>query len=201
MTTPSATPTAITEHTITDKRYRSKTITNRIGLWLFLVSDSFVFAGLLVARFYLMGNTRPELNQLLGLVVTGMLLVSSFFANRAEIYMQFGDLKRFSRSIMITMALGALFFIGVVFVEWPTAPFRPWTDANASLFYAMTGFHALHVFTGLVFLWIVYRNARRGLYTAERHWPVEAAAVYWHFIDVVWVFFYSALYLMGTVIR
>ena len=48
----------------------------------------------------------------------------------------------------------------------------------------MTGYHAFHVLTGVLFLIIVQRNARRGLYSAERHWPVEAAAVYWHFVDV-----------------
>lgn len=196
-----STPSTTSQHAITDARYRAKTITNRIGLWLFLLSDSFVFGGLMVARFYLMGDTRLELNQLLGIVVTAMLLVSSFFINRAEIYMEYGDLKSFFRSIWITMALGTLFLIGVVFVEWPTAHFRPWDSAGASLFYAMTGFHALHVLSGLIFLWIVYRNAKRGLYSPERHWPVEAAAVYWHFVDVVWVFFYSALYLMGTVVK
>lgn len=201
MSGPSTTPTTITPHTITDARYRSKTINNRIGLWLFLLSDAFVFGGLLVARFYLLGPTRPELNQILGLLVTAMLLISSFFMNRAETYMTYGDTKRFSRSILITLALGTLFLIGVVGVEWPTAPFGPADSAMASLFYAMTGFHALHVLTGLIFLFIVYRNAKRGIYTAERHWPVEAAAVYWHFVDVVWVFFYPALYLMGNVVH
>lgn len=180
--------------------YRSKTITNRLGLWLFLLSDAFVFAGLLVSRFYLLGNTRPELNQVLGLVVTSMLLISSFFMNRAEVSASFGDMKRFSRYILITIVLGVLFLFGVVGIEWPTAPFSASDGAAGSLFFAMTGFHAFHVLTGVIFLTIVYRNGKKGIYTAERHWPVEAAAVYWHFVDVVWVFFYPALYLMGTVI-
>jgi cytochrome c oxidase subunit 3 len=179
--------------------YRFKTQTNRIGLWLFLLSDAFVFGGMLVARFYLMGAERPELNQALGLLVTAMLLVSSFFMNRAETYAVAGDQRRFLRSLLITIVLGVLFLIGVVGVEWPTAPFRPWDHAMGSLFYLMTGFHAFHVLTGVIFLVIVYNNGRKGLYTAERHWPVEAAAVYWHFVDVVWVFFYPALYLMGVV--
>ncbi len=53
--------------------------------------------------------------------------------------------------------------------------------------------------TGVVFLGIVLRNGIRGLYTAERHWAVEAAANYWHFVDLVWIFFYPALYLIGTI--
>jgi len=180
------------------EKYRQKTVTNRMGLWLFILSDSFVFAGLYVARFYLLGTIeRPELSQILGLIVTSILLVSSFFMNRAETAMSYGDQKSYQRFTLLTIALGVLFLIGVVGVEWQIAPYGPDHSAAYSLFYAMTGFHAFHVLTGVLFLVIVYRNSRKGLYDAERHWPVEAAAVYWHFIDVVWVFFYPALYLIG----
>ncbi len=178
--------------------YRRKTVTNRLGLWLFIVSDAFVFGGLFVSRFYLYGTeVRPELSQTVGLIVTAILLLSSFFANRGEVLMAHGDLKGYFRNTRITIALGVLFLIGVVGVEWQIAPHGPSYDALWSLFYTMTGFHAFHVLTGVIFLAIVYRNARKGLYSAERHWPVEAAAVYWHFVDVVWVFYYPALYLIG----
>ena len=179
--------------------YRRRTFTNRLGLWLFIASDTFVFAGLFVARFYLYGaNYRPELSQEVGLIVTAMLGISSYFAYRGEVAMRFGDAKAYFRSTMITMILGVLFLIGVVGVEWQIAPHGPDQDALWSLFYTMTGFHAFHVLTGVIFLFIVYRNARKGLYDAERHWPIEAAAIYWHFVDVVWFFFYAALYLIGV---
>ena len=103
-------------------------------------------------------------------------------------------------STLITLVLGTLFLIGVVGVEWPLTHYGPDHSATYSLFYAMTGFHAFHVLTGVIFLAIIYRNARKGMYSAERHWPVEAAAVYWHFVDVVWVFFYPALYLIGRAV-
>lgn len=178
-----------------------KTGTMRIGLWLFLLSDSFVFGGLAVARFNLLGLTRPHLNQVLGLAVTAVLLLSSFFMNRAETSMTHGDRKGFSRSLLITLALGLAFVAGVLGVEWPTAiaeGVAPSASAAGAIFFMMTGMHAFHVITGLLFLAIVWRNGRRGLYTAEKHWAVEAAAVYWHFVDVVWIFFYPALYLIGT---
>jgi cytochrome c oxidase subunit 3 len=191
----------MTTHTITPADYRRKTSINRLGLWLFLISDAFVFAGLMVARFYLLGfQFRPEVSQIVGLIVTAVLLVSSFFMNRAEIAAQYGDRKAFLRNTLITMILGTIFLIGVVGVEWQIAPFGPGDGTVGSLFYAMTGFHAFHVLTGVIFLFIVYRNGRKGLYSAERHWPVEAAAVYWHFVDVVWMFFYPALYLIGAAI-
>jgi len=179
--------------------YKYKTDTNRLGLWLFILSDSFVFAGLLVSRFYLLGNTRPHLEQWLGLIVTAVLLISSFFMNRAETAIAHGDTKTFLRGTLITLILGVGFLIGVVGVEWQLAPFGPEAGVHGAIFYMLTGMHAFHVLTGVIFLFIIYRNGKKGVYSAEEHWGVEAAAVYWHFIDVVWIFFYPALYLIGTV--
>ena len=172
--------------------------TNRIGLWLFFVSDSFVFAGLLVTRFYLLGGTRPDLDQFLGLIITSVLLVSSFFMNRAEVMASRGDKRGLVINTILTMVLGIVFLAGVVGVEWANAPFGPSDGAEGAVFYMMTGMHAFHVLTGVIFLAIVLRNSIRGLYTAERHWAVEAAANYWHFVDLVWIFFYPALYLIGV---
>jgi len=183
------------------KSYAYKTGSNRLGLWLFILSDSFVFAGLLVSRFNLLGVTRPHLNQTLGLAVTAVLLISSFFMNRAETSMAHGDRKSFLSNTLITIILGAAFVIGVVGVEWQLAAsegVRASANAGGAIFYMMTGMHAFHVLTGVIFLLIVYNNARRGIYSEEKHWGVEAATVYWHFVDVVWIFFYPALYLIGT---
>ena len=185
-----------------ENSYEYKTGTNRLGLWLFLISDSFVFGGLLVMRMNLLGLTRPHLNQTLGLVVTAVLLVSSFFMNRGETMMKNGDRKGFLNSTLITFLLGLGFFIGVVAVEWRLAAHEGLTASSGpagAAFYMMTGMHAFHVLTGLIFLAVVWINGRKGLYD-EKHYPVEAAAVYWHFVDVVWIFFYPALYLIGTVI-
>ena len=188
----SAVPSTLSE-------YRYKATNNRLGLWLFILSDLFLFSGLYVSRFYLLGTSqRPEVDQIVGFVVTAVLLVSSFFMNRAETAAAHGDQKTFLNSTLITIILGVIFLVGVVGVEWQIAPFGPADGAAASLFYAMTGFHAFHVLTGVIFLAIIYLNGRKGLYTTERHWPVEASAVYWHFVDVVWIFFYPALYLIGS---
>ena len=180
--------------------YKFKTDSNRLGLWLFIISDAFVFGGLLVSRFFLFAGERPELNQWLGFVVTLILLTSSFFMYRADINISYGNVKGFTRNILITIVLGILFLVGVVGLEWPTAPFSVGENAMSSIFFTMTGMHALHVLSGVIFLTIVYRNGKKGLYSRERHFPVEAAAIYWHFVDVVWVFFYPALYLMGRAV-
>jgi cytochrome c oxidase subunit 3 len=178
--------------------YRYRLGTNRLGLWLFILSDSFVFGALLVTRFYLLGNTRPELDQVLGLIVTSILLISSFFMNRAESAIAHNDRKTFISSTFITMLLGIAFLAGVIGFEWQLAPFGPGDGVAGGVFYMMTGMHALHVLTGVLFLFVVWRNGIKGHYSPDRHWAVEAAANYWHFVDLVWIFFYPALYLIGT---
>jgi cytochrome c oxidase subunit 3 len=183
--------------------YEYKVGTNRLGLWLFLVSDSFVFGGLMIMRINLLGLSRPELNQLLGLGVTAVLLISSFFMNRGETQIHNGDRKGFLTNTAITFALGLSFLLGVIFVEWRFAiaeGLTPSSGAAGAAFFMMTGMHAFHVLTGLILLGIVWFNGRRGLYDVKNY-PVEAAAVYWHFVDVVWIFFYPALYLIGTAVK
>lgn len=172
---------------------------NRLGLWLFILSDSFVFGGLLVTRFYLLGEKRPHLEQGLGLLVTAVLLISSFFMNRAEVQISRGNRKGFLTNTLVTLLLGIVFLVGVVGVEWQLAPFTASESAEGAVFYMMTGMHAFHVLTGVLFLLVIFFNGRKGVYSAEKHWAVEAAANYWHFVDVVWIFFYPALYLIGTI--
>ncbi len=158
---------------------------NQLGLWLFFLSESFLFAALLTARFYIAGVDRPdELNQALGLGITSVLLTSSVTAFLAENAMATGDRKAFSRYLLATIALGCV-FVGGVGVEWTGAEFH------------LTGLHASHVVSGIVILLLVYNLARRGQFSPDSHWGVEASIKYWHFVDVVWVFFYPALYLIG----
>lgn len=187
---------------------------NRLGLWLFCISELFLFAALIVVRFVLWGNTRPELSQTIGLIATSVLLVSSFFMNRAEIAVGQGDQKRFLNGLLITAVLGALFFVGVVVLEWNIfgleahignveifGHLKPTDGVFGAVFYAMTAMHALHVLSGIFIIMAVWINGVRGKFTPERHWGVEACAIYWHYVDVVWVFFYPALYLMGHLVK
>jgi cytochrome c oxidase subunit 3 len=157
----------------------------------------------MVARINLLALSRPELNQLLGLGVTSVLLISSFFMNRGETAMSHGDRKGFLTNTLVTFVLGLGFLLGVILVEWQLAiheGLTPDSGVVGAIFFMMTGMHAFHVFTGLLLLIVVMRNGRKGLYSQEKHWGVEAAAVYWHFIDVVWIFFYPALYLIGRAV-
>lgn len=199
---------------------------NRLGLWLFCISEVFLFAGLLAARFYLWRVSpdmvashpaykagqllRPELSQTIGLITTIMLLVSSYYMVRAEVAAEHGHRGKMVRSLWVTFILGLLFLLGVVIIEWGTmpslaqaitghAPIKPTDGVLGAVLFAMTGMHAIHVTTGLIFILILIGNSRKGWYQPGRTWGVEACAIYWHYIDVVWIFFYPALYLVGKV--
>lgn len=184
---------------------------NRLGLWLFLVTEVFMFGGFLVVRFHLWGDTRPNLDQTLGFIITTVLLISSFFMNRAEVAIAHDDRRNFLVGLLITGVLGAVFLLGVVIFEWGVIPVQPpWLEGEAhhvrpsdgvfgAVLYGMTGMHALHVLTGVIIIFVVYWQGRAGGYSSHNHWGVEFCAIYWHFVDVVWVFFYPALYLIGVV--
>ena len=171
---------------------------NRIGLWLFLLSESFLFAALLSGRYYLQGIYVPhDVDQFLGLLLTGILLLSSLSAYRAEVASAHGDLKGCQRNILFTIALGLVFIFGVGF-EWKLAfeHFPPNTGFG-TIFFTTTGIHAFHVITGLIALGVVYGLGKGGRFSEGSNWGVEGTVKYWHFVDVAWVFIYPTLYLVN----
>lgn len=177
---------------------------NRLGLWLFFISEAFLFGGLLATRFYLWGEHRPELDQVIGLIVTSVLLASSLSMNLAETAMEHGDRRTFSIGMIVTAVLGTIFLFGVMIFEWGLFPaiyeghLTPWENVYGAVVFAMTGMHAIHVISGVIFILIVWNLGRKGHFSPESHWGVEACAIYWHYVDLVWIFFYPALYLIGT---
>jgi cytochrome c oxidase subunit 3 len=177
---------------------------NRLGLWLFFISEAFLFGGLLVTRFYLWGNTRPEVDQLIGFLVTVVLLLSSVSMFMGETAIENGNRRLFLILLPITAVLGTLFLIGVMVFEWGLFPaiyeghLKPGNDVYGAVVFAMTGMHALHVISGVIFIMIVWNLGRKGHFSKEKHWGVEACAIYWHYVDVVWIFFYPAIYLIGV---
>ena len=202
--------------------YQVQTRRNRLGMWLFFLSESFIFGGLLVARFFLWGNTRPGIEatvigplhinaQIIPLLITVVLLLSSFTMNRAEAAIAHDDRKTFMRSILLTAILGTIFLLGVLLVEWGWKTvdghfvlgrhISPTNGVFGAVLYGMTGMHALHVLSGVILLLMVWNLGRKGHFSAERHWGVEATAIYWHYVDLVWVFFYPALYLIGVAVH
>lgn len=171
---------------------------NRLGMWFFILSETMLFAGLLLVRFSLLGTfTHEELSQVTGLIITSILLLSSFTAYRAEQSMATGDVATVKRYLLMTLGLGAVFVAGVAFEWYEALEAFPPSTIFGSVFFTMTGIHAFHVVSGLVMIAIVYRRLKRADLTSSDSWPVEASVKYWHFVDVVWVFFYPALYLIN----
>ena len=176
----------------------SRLAINRLGLWLFFLSESFLFSALLVTRFYLQGVHRPaDLNQPLGFAISVVLLVSSLTAYRAEAAVAGGEERRFRRNVVFTIVLGCLFLAGVG-VEWAEG-FRAFPPATGfgTVFFTLTGFHALHVLSGLAALAILLLPGQKGRFTPGNYWGVEGIIKYWHFVDVVWLFIFPALYLVS----
>ncbi len=170
----------------------------RRGLWLFFVSETFLFLALISGRYALVGLERPaELNQALGLLITSILLLSSLTAYRAETSVAWGDQARFLRSTLATIVLGSLFLVGVG-VEWAQAfAHFPPRERFGTVFFTLTGMHGLHVLSGIVLLLFVLLHGRRGHFAADRYWAVEGVVKYWHYVDVVWIFIYPTLYLVS----
>ncbi len=169
---------------------------NQLGLWLFFASESFLFAALAASRFYIAGLDKPaHLNQLLGLGITSILLTSSVCAYLAEAAIARGDRAACRMYLFATIVLG-LVFAGGVAIEWSTAEFKA-SEPYGTAFFSMTGLHASHVLSGVVLLALTHRLLSKGHFTADSYWGVEASIKYWHFVDVVWVFFYPILYLIS----
>lgn len=169
---------------------------NRLGLWLFLFSDAALFGIFAASRFYLSGTARdPHLNQMLGLAITSLLLLSSLTAYRAETAFTHGNTAHGRTMLLATIVMGLLFAGGVGF-EWATAEFGV-AELYGTAFYSMTGMHAFHVVTGIIFLVVMWARAGNGQFSGgPKAWPVVGTVMYWHFVDVVWVFFYPTLYLL-----
>lgn len=186
------------EHAATERLTARELYNGRLGLWLFIVSEAALFSAFISARYLNLGTSRPqELNQLLGLAITGVLLLSSLTAYRAETCIAHGDRRGLLRNVLLTILLAGVFLVGVV-IEWTEAfHFFPPSTRYGTSFFSLTGLHGLHVLSGAVLLVGVYLHGRRGRYGPEDYWPVEGVVKYWHFVDVAWVFIYPTLYLVG----
>lgn len=171
---------------------------NRLGMWFFILSETMLFIGILMVRFSLVGTySHEDLSQFTGLIITVILLFSSFTAYRAEHAMAKGDVDAVKRNLRLTIGLGAVFAAGVAYEWYEALNAFPPSILFGSVFFTMTGLHAFHVLTGLLMLAIVLRRVKAGDVSSAASWPVEASVKYWHFVDVVWVFFYPALYLIS----
>ena len=173
------------------------------GLATFLVADAMTFAGFFAAYLTFKAvNPLPdgaiyELELPLPILNTVLLLVSSATFHRAGQAIRQDDHGRCRRWLLITAGLGLAFLVSQM-VEYFTLPFGLTDNLYASTFFAATGFHGLHVTLGALMILIVWWQTRQpqGRVTAADHFPLEAAELYWHFVDGIWVILFVILYLL-----
>ena len=167
-----------------------------------VATEGAFFAYLLFSYFYLSSMsvnpwpaTVPKLP--LPIINTCILLASSALVWWAERGISAGKRGRLAGGIAIAAALGIAFLSlqGVEYYREFTGGLTPTHEAYGSLFYTITAFHGAHVFVGLIMLCVVLVRALRGHFVAARHEAVSNAALYWHFVDAVWLAVFTTLYI------
>jgi cytochrome c oxidase subunit 3 len=172
------------------------------GLATFLVADGMTFAGFFAAYLTfravnpLPAGSTYELELLLPTLNTLILILSSFTFHRAGKQLLAGALPACRRWLAISGGLGALFLAGQM-VEYFHLPFGLTANLYASTFYALTGFHGLHVTLGVICILVVLLQLKPGgAVSPAQPFGLEAAELYWHFVDGIWVVLYGILYLL-----
>jgi|TARA_B110000305_G_scaffold112965_1_gene127114 cytochrome c oxidase subunit 3 len=188
-------------------------------MWLFLVSDTFIFTCFLVGYLNVRRTTTDpwpypsevfalelfghNLPLILIAIMTFVLITSSGTMAMAVRYAHFRDKKKVFWFMAITAFFGAT-FVGMQVFEWSkliSEGVRPWGNPFGapqfgSIFFMVTGFHGLHVSIGVIYLLIVASKVRRGHYDKKDNYEiVEITGLYWHFVDLVWVFIFAFFYL------
>ena len=179
----------------------------KIAMWIFLVSDAFSFFGLLLAYGILRGESsawhqpgEPDLSVIFGAGLTAVLIASSVAMILAFDASTRGERRQASLFLALTAALGVLFLVGQ-YAEY-FGIFHPGLtkeglvfgkSAYASTFYVITSFHALHVFSGTIYILFVLA---RNLAGKSSPGQFELLGLFWHFVDLIWIFVFTLLYLV-----
>jgi cytochrome c oxidase subunit 3 len=189
-----------------------------LGMWVFLLTEVMFFGGMFTA-YAVYWSSYPEafgeasrhLDITLGTLNTGVLLVSSLAVAFAVQASEHGNARRAEAFLLATMALGAGFLAvkGYEYLHKVEEMLIPGTAAfqfegadprHAEIFFSfyftMTGMHALHMIIGIVIMGVLVIQTRRGLYDRDYYFPIETTGLYWHFVDIVWVFLFPLLYLV-----
>jgi cytochrome c oxidase subunit III len=190
-----------------------------LGMWTFLTTEVLFFGGLFTG-YAVYRHLHPEafhigshfLNLPLGTVNTAVLILSSLTMALAVHAAQTGRRRPLVLLLIATLVLGAA-FLGIKFLEYDHkfrehlvpgsgfgyhGPHEKEVELFLSFYFAMTGMHALHMIVGLGIMAVLVVMARRGRFSREYHSPVVIAGLYWHFVDIVWIFLYPLLYLIGA---
>jgi heme/copper-type cytochrome/quinol oxidase subunit 3 len=199
---------AALEHGAHTEHYSSLGIDNRkLGMWILIASECLLFASLIVT--YLIFAKKVEvgphpadiLNIPVTTISTFVLLMSSFSIVLALAGIQRGDRKTFEKWILIT-ALGGLTFLGFQvfeFTEFVQHGLGLTTNTFGSSFFLLTGTHGTHVAVGVIWLLALFFTSKNGGLTKDGALKVDTMALYWHFVDVIWIIIFTVVYLFVLV--
>jgi cytochrome c oxidase subunit 3 len=174
-----------------------------LGMLLFIISEVMLFGAFFTAYFFIrvvadsgwFPIDGKELPKLVAGVNTAVLVSSSFTMHWALEGARRGNRRAMQVGLITTLALGAT-FLSVQINEYVHIGFAPSDNAQASIFYGLTGLHGAHVFVGLTLLTFATTRAFRGHFSPKEHRGVEVPGIYWHFVDVMWIVVYSTVYLL-----
>ncbi len=184
----------------------------KMGMLAFLGSEIATFGAGFVYYFFIRSDAWSNLPELVvsgnifsSLVIanTVILIISSVTLHYAHVALREDDRRRFVGLLGLTLLLGVIFLGGQVYEYYEFIVHKNFTVAEGaygSAFYGLTGLHGLHVSLGAVLLGIVFVRALLGQYTSQKHTSVTTVSMYWHFVDVVWVFLVIVLY-AGAIIN
>jgi cytochrome c oxidase subunit I+III len=189
-----------------EETYPLESVPNeKLGLWIFLASEILIFGSLIIAYAYVRINSgswpiaTQTHNVLLGMTNTIILLTSSLAMVLALYSIRAGNVKGLKIGLGSAFALGAAFLIIKLGFEWPELISKGFTINSglpASTYYVLTGLHAVHVAVGLVAIgYLMFRAYSLG-FTSTKHVAVENIGLYWHFVDIVWMFLFPLFYLI-----
>lgn len=173
------------------------------GMILFIASEALIFANFIATYLYLEIRNWNTLTFKLPsditypIINTIILICSSFPAHFAGRGIVKGNQRQLKIGLTLTIVMGLIFLGGQVF-EYSGLfgqSFTPDTTIFGSVFFTLTGFHGIHVTIGVLFLLICLIRSTRGDFTAKKHFAIQAAEMYWHFVDVVWIVVFSMIYL------
>jgi cytochrome c oxidase subunit 3 len=195
----------------------------KLGMWLFLATEILLFGGLFgaYALYHWMYHEEfhlasKQLNWMMGGINTLVLIFSSFTAALAVDAAQHGDNKKVVRNLSVTLVCGGIFLV-IKFFEWSAKyhhgifPGAPEHDGMAfnnpafneayksffGLYYCMTGLHGLHVIFGMGLMVWALLKAKNNRFSPTYYTPVEISALYWHLVDLIWIYLFPLLYLVG----
>lgn len=177
----------------------------KLGMWIFIASEIMFFTGFFGAFLVLRNlnvalftESAGHLDKVVATINTAILISSSLTMALAHLALEKGEEKQFRLFLFLTIVC-AFGFLGFKSFEYITKfhhGLYPWTNSFYATYFTMTGFHALHVIGGIIpMAWMLVKSLRKG-YPQALHYRVEALGLYWHFVDLVWIFLFPTLYLI-----